>query len=309
MPGLSPALHSNLVLFRRGQAEIDGRKNGKDVSLDDGHENVQADKGNRNGRREDGEHDAEHGRLAPSKAGASGEEAQEDHIDEVAGKHVGPETNREREDAGGGADELDGKQQNRQDPRAYILGGARKREQVVAETVTAHALPVEIEKREYRTAQRDGHVARRGFEKAAWKSAHKIAEENEHGNRADEGDEFDGAVVDILFQQVLDAKPQWVGKQHFGHLLHGAGLFDGKARTQNEGEDGPENYDDDSHHDAFRDGLFRLAWLNVQSGRERGGIMPEEMIHELRQPSWVFSHSSVRRAEDFPHTCHHGRHC
>ncbi len=78
MPGLSPALHSNLVLFRRGQAEIDGRKNGKDVSLDDGHENVQADKGNRNGRREDGEHDAEHGRLAPSKAGASGEEAQED---------------------------------------------------------------------------------------------------------------------------------------------------------------------------------------------------------------------------------------
>ena len=113
----------------------------------------------------------------------------------------------------------------------------------------------------------------------------------------------------VFLEQILDAEAHGVGEKYFGDLLHGAGLFDGKARTQNEGESRPENYDDDSHHDVFRDGQFRIAGLEVQRSQKGGGVMAEEVIYEARQPSNVFSHSSARRTQNFPHTCHNGRRC
>ena len=75
------------------------------------------------------------------------------------------------------------------------------------------------------------------------------------------------AVVDIFFEKIFDAEAHGVGEQHFRDLLHGAGLFDREPRTQNEGENRTENDDNYSHHDVFGNGLFRIARLNVESGK------------------------------------------
>src|SRR5262249_31527894 len=53
-------------------------------------------------------------------------------------------------------------------------------------------------------------------------------------------------------------------------------------------------------YNVFGDGQLRIARLEVQSGEESGGRMPEEMIHESRQPGNVFSHSVSPPDAGFP---------
>src|ERR1700757_4726679 len=161
--------------------------------------------------------------------------------------------------------------------------------------MAADALQVEIEESENGAGKRNGRVTGRRFQKTAGESAHEVSEENEYGNRADEGDHQTGTVMDVFFEKVLNAEAEGIGEQDLRDLLQTAGLFDGKPRTQQESEYSPENQDDDSHHDVFGDGQFRIFGLDVQGIQQDQSDRPKQMIYEARQPSYLFSHSSACR--------------
>ncbi len=87
------------VLFRSSQSQVNRWEHRKDVGLDDRNEQMESDEQDRDGRWKNSENDAEDHRLTPPEAGSTRKESQENQIDEIAGEHVRPETNREREEA------------------------------------------------------------------------------------------------------------------------------------------------------------------------------------------------------------------
>src|SRR5271157_552526 len=94
------------VLFSYGLPDINRRQHGEDISLDDRHEYMQADKENRDQYRKDAQDHAQHRTLRPTPLRRPDQQAEKDYVDQVAGEDVGPETNGEREDARRCADHL-----------------------------------------------------------------------------------------------------------------------------------------------------------------------------------------------------------
>src|SRR6195256_5892144 len=97
----------------------------------------------------------------PSPHARLHQQSKKDYIEQVAGKNVCPETNRQGKNARRGADELDGKKQNAQQPIAQVPGRTRKRKKVMANTMVPNALPVEIQKDDDGAAERH-RLFRRG---------------------------------------------------------------------------------------------------------------------------------------------------
>src|SRR5712692_4354078 len=85
------------VLFRRGHTDIDRRQNGEDIRLNDRNKDVQADESERQDGGKHAQDDSQHGSLRPTPKGRSGEQAEKNAVNHIAGENVGPETDGERE--------------------------------------------------------------------------------------------------------------------------------------------------------------------------------------------------------------------
>src|SRR3981081_285815 len=108
------------------------------------------------------------------------QQSKKDYIEQVAGKNVCPETDRQGKNASRGADEFDGKKQNAQQPVTQAPGRTGKREQVMANPMMANSLPVEIQKNDDGAAERN-RFFRRGAGESGEK-AHKIANKKKTEN-------------------------------------------------------------------------------------------------------------------------------
>src|SRR5712664_719991 len=116
----------------------------------------------------------------PSPHGRLHQQSKKYYIEQVAGKNVRPETDRQGKNARRGADEFDGKKQNAQQPVTQAPGRTGKREQVMSNPMMANSLPVEIQKNDDGAAKRH-RFFRRGRRECREK-AQQISEQNEHGN-------------------------------------------------------------------------------------------------------------------------------
>ncbi len=92
------------------------------------------------------------------------------------------------------------------------------------------ALPIEVQESENRACKRDRNLP--GWRSKHRKNAEQIGEQDEYGNGTNERNELGGAMVNVFFQEILDAKTERISQQYFGNLLHGAWFFDGESRTQ-----------------------------------------------------------------------------
>src|SRR6266851_1045310 len=121
---------ARLMLVGRSHAQVNRGQNRKDVRLNDGHEDMQADKGDGNRGREHGDDNAEDWGLRPGRDSCHGKEAQENCVQEVAGHDVGPETDGEGENTGRGADDFNGEKQDGQQPIAKLFRRTHESEQL-----------------------------------------------------------------------------------------------------------------------------------------------------------------------------------
>src|SRR3981189_3137721 len=98
----------------------------------------------------------------PSPHGRLHQQSKKDYIEQVAGKNVRPETNRQGKNARRGADEFDGKKQNGLQPVTQAPGRTGKREQVMAIPMMASSQTVELRKNDDGAAERNRFFRRRG---------------------------------------------------------------------------------------------------------------------------------------------------
>src|SRR5882762_180666 len=271
---------ARLVLVGRSHAQINRGQHRKDIGLNDGHKDMQADKGDGNRGRKHGDNNAEDRGLRPSRDSGHGKEAQENRVQKVARNNVGPEADSQGENAGRSADDFNGKKQNSQRPIAKLSRRTGKREQVAANAVVADALPVEIQKRQDGACQRNRLIGCRG---------------GKNRDGTNEWNQLEGTVVDILFEKILDAETERVGEQELGDLLHRSRLLHGKARTEKEGQERGKNQNHNSHHDMFRDGSLGVFRRDMKPREQCQGKLPEVVVHQPRQSSNVFGHSLIRR--------------
>src|SRR5467141_3744445 len=144
-----------LVLVGRGHAQINRGQHCKNIGLNDGHKNMQPDKGDGNRGREHGDDNAEDGGLRPGRHSGHGKEAKENRVEKVAGHNIGPEADRQGENACRSADDFDRKKQKSQRPITKLFRRTGKGEKVVAGAVMLDSLPVEIQKGKNRAPQRN----------------------------------------------------------------------------------------------------------------------------------------------------------
>src|SRR5204862_7781628 len=112
--------------------------------------------------------------LVPSPKYGSQEETQKDRVQKIAGKNIGPQTHSQREHAGAGTDDLDGKDQRgeqRDRPGEMFKVGNM--------AMMPNSLPVKIEKGKYRGSQRETGVCRRRREER--ENTTKNGQQKEYG--------------------------------------------------------------------------------------------------------------------------------
>src|SRR5713226_4769057 len=199
---------ARLMLVGRSHAQVNRGQHREDVRLNDGHEDMQADKGDGNSRRKYGDNDAEDWGLRPGRNSGHGKEAEENRVQQVAGDNVGPETDGEGENTGRGADNFNREKQDGQQPIAKLFRRTRKREQVVANTVVAHALPVEVQEGENRAGQRNRFFGGGSGEER--EDTKQVGQQHKNGDGTHERNQLESAVVDVLLKKILDAETERV---------------------------------------------------------------------------------------------------
>src|SRR5258706_10594281 len=107
---------AGLVFVRRRNSDINRRQKRENIRLNNRNKNMKPDKSDWNDRRKYSQDDTQRRRLMPSPHGRLHQQSKKDYIEQVAGKNVRPETNRQGKNARRGADEFDGKKQNAQQP-------------------------------------------------------------------------------------------------------------------------------------------------------------------------------------------------
>src|SRR5229473_672717 len=160
---------TGLMLVGRGHAQVDRGQNREDVGLNDRNQKMQSDERNGNRHRKYRHDDAKDRGLGPSRERCRGEESHEYTVEKVARENVGPETNRERNNAGRGADNF-----NRKDQRGKPCNRTSKMFQVSHGPVMLDSLPVEIQEGQNRASKRHRHLPARRSEH--WKNAEQIGE-------------------------------------------------------------------------------------------------------------------------------------
>ena len=149
-----------LVLLGDSESEVNRREHGENVRLNDRDKDMQRNECNRYQHRKNAQDNAENGALGPSPFERTDQQAEKEDVDEVAGKDIGPEADREREKTGQGGNNLDGKKEKSEPPVARMLRGAGKGQQVMDRAMVADALPVEVEEGEYGAGQGHDRIAR-----------------------------------------------------------------------------------------------------------------------------------------------------
>jgi hypothetical protein len=173
-----------------------------------------------------------------------------------------------------------------------MLWRAGKGEEIASNTVIANALIVEIDESENRAGQRDDSVASGRGERR--KDAQEVGEQDKDGDRTSEGDELVRLVAGVLFEQILDAETERIREKQFGSLLEGAGTLDGKAGAQEQGKDGADDEHEKGHNDVLGNGPLEVARLKIQGMKQTKGQGPEKVVKPLRDPAYMFFHSSIR---------------
>src|SRR5258707_2668514 len=93
-----------LVLVGRSHAQVNRGQHRENVGLNDGNQKMQSDERNRNRHGKNCHKYCPKRCFGPDRQRGRSEQPHENTVKEVAGKNVGPETNRERHDTGRGAD-------------------------------------------------------------------------------------------------------------------------------------------------------------------------------------------------------------
>src|SRR5579871_2277558 len=131
------------MLIRRRDPDVDRRQQREYIRLNNGHENMEADERNGYERGKNSQSHAKRRRFLPAPGHRRHQQAEENHVQQVAGKNIGPQADRQGEDASRGADELDRKQKNPQQPVSKGLRRTRESQQVTMRLVVYDPLPVE----------------------------------------------------------------------------------------------------------------------------------------------------------------------
>src|SRR5712664_3731178 len=105
---------TGLMLVGRSHTQVDRRQNREDVGLNDRNQKMQSDERNGNRHRKYRHDDAKDRGFGPCRERCRGEESHENTVEQVARENVGPETNRERNNAGRRADNFNRKDQWRE---------------------------------------------------------------------------------------------------------------------------------------------------------------------------------------------------
>src|SRR5713101_3496407 len=287
---------ATLVLFRRGHTDIDRRQNGEDIRLNNGNKDVQADESQRQDGGKHAQDDSQHGSLGPTPKGRSGEQAEKDAVNHIAGENVGPKTNGEREQSRRGADDFHGENQRREPPDR-----SGKVLEVSADAMVADALPATIEKSKEGASQGNVYItSRRGKER---KSSEEVAEKHENRNRADKGNVLRSVMSGVFFKQIANSDAERIGEKHLGDLLAGTGLFNRQSGTEKECYERSDHQDDQTHHDVLGNRQLGIVGRDVQRVKQGQDQRPQKMIDQLGYAEYVFFHSLFHGMQDFPHTC------
>ena len=143
-----------LVFVGNGEPDINGREDRENIGLDDRNKDVQPYERDGNEYWKDAEEQAEDWILGPRPFERAQQEAQKNRVNEVAGKDIGPEPNREGEQAGRGGDDFHRKKQKSEKPITDLPGGPGKGQKIRPRAMVTDSLPIEIEKNEDSAGQR-----------------------------------------------------------------------------------------------------------------------------------------------------------
>src|SRR5208282_2239561 len=236
---------------------------------------MQSHKKKRNENREDAEKDPQGRTLGPGPLKRSKQKSQENHVNEVASKDIGPKTNGKGEQARRSGNELHGKQENRKQPIAECFGGTGKRQQIVPHAMMPYALPIKIEEDKNSTGK--GHDRIRCRRRKLRENAEQVGEQDKDGYRAHKRNVLARPMADVLFEQISYAEAHGVREQQFRSLLHAARALDRKARAQHQRQDGSEKENHQGHNDVFRDGLLKIGRLDTERVEKPKGVRAQKM--------------------------------
>src|ERR1700736_131711 len=163
--------------------------------------------------------------------------------------------------------------------------------------MSADSLPIEIQERQYGTAQR--HPDNAGWRGQKRNCAKKIADQDENGDRSDPGHVTYAFVPNIFFQQIFDSETQGIRQQEFRDLLRRPRPLHGQMKPHPKRQQRADDQHQQRHHHVFGNRQFGIAWLDVQRGKQSHGYAAEVVIHKVSQPAYVFHLNGTFRVSSY----------
>src|SRR3974377_2007306 len=193
----------------------------------------------------------------------------------LARKHVGIETDGERQNSGGVTENLDRKKQDGQheaDRQRHALLRTDEMLQVPDRPIFAHALVVIVEPRQERASERHDGYGRGRLQ--ARNQSYEITYQDEQTERDQIRDESFGVAGDRLSCKITDEPVD-----AFHRMLQAAGLLDRKLRANEDKERRQQQHHQNFHRERLADGSNRIV-RDVQRAQQCGDGCAEQLIQQ-----------------------------